>query len=86
MRKYLLLIFSLTVLTFFMSKNVSAQGVTTAVCRWERLPPLGLARPLIARLFEDLVPSLGYDVGRESGFQGERRLRRRRSALDLLGA
>jgi len=30
MRKYLLLIFSLTVLTFFMSKNVSAQGVTTA--------------------------------------------------------
>jgi hypothetical protein len=30
MRKSLLLIFSLTVLTFFMSKNVSAQGVTTA--------------------------------------------------------
>ena len=30
MRKYLLLFLSLTVLTFFISKNVSAQGVTTA--------------------------------------------------------
>lgn len=30
MRKYLLLVFSLTVLSFFISKNAAAQGVTTA--------------------------------------------------------